>query len=52
MVASFVIRLKFFDEKKKPKQKDESPLAFLSSKWHWHNHVKPHQPIYVDIQIP
>jgi hypothetical protein len=43
--------LKLFDKKKKPKQKDQGPVAFLSSKWHLHNCVKTHQPICVDIQI-
>jgi hypothetical protein len=28
-----------------------NPLALSSSKWHWHNHVKTHWFIYVDIQI-
>jgi hypothetical protein len=44
--------LKFFDEKKLSKQKDENLLALSSPKWHWHNHVKTHSPICVDIQIP
>jgi hypothetical protein len=28
-------------------------MIFSSFKWHWHdhNHVKPHWPIYVNIQI-
>jgi hypothetical protein len=39
-------------EKKNPKEKDEGLLALLSFKWHWHDHVKTHQLVYVDIQIP
>jgi hypothetical protein len=44
--------LKFFDEKKQPKHKEEGPLTFSSSKWHWQNHVKTHQLVCVNIQIP
>jgi hypothetical protein len=48
---SLAMWLKFNDENKLSKQKDEDPLALSSSKWHWHNHVKTHSSICVDIQI-
>jgi hypothetical protein len=44
--------IEFFDKEKYPRQKDEGFLALSNSKWHWHNHVKTHQPICVDIQMP
>jgi hypothetical protein len=47
MFASFVMWFKIFDEKKQPKLKDENVLAFSSSKWHWHIHVKTHKSICV-----
>jgi predicted membrane-bound dolichyl-phosphate-mannose-protein mannosyltransferase len=28
------------------------PFSLLNSKWHWHNHVKTHKLVCVDIQIP
>jgi hypothetical protein len=40
------------DEQKLPRQKNESLLAFSSSKWIWHNHIKTHSHVYVNIQIP
>ncbi len=35
---------------KKPKQKKEGPLVLWSSTWHWHNHVRTHQLVYLNIQ--
>jgi hypothetical protein len=43
--------IKFFCQKKIIKIKEKGPLALSNSKWHWHNCVKSHLSIYVDIQI-
>jgi hypothetical protein len=32
-------------------KKDECPLAFSSSKWHWYSSVKTYQLVGVDNQI-
>jgi hypothetical protein len=42
----------FFVKKKKPRHKEKGFLALSNSKWHWHNHVKTHQLVCVNIQIP
>jgi len=51
MLTYFAMWLKFFDKKRKTKTKRWSLFGLSSSKWHWHNRVKTHQLIFVDIQI-
>jgi hypothetical protein len=43
--------IEFFYWRKVTKTKKEGPLVLSNSKWHSHNCVKTHSPIYVDIQI-
>ncbi len=50
-VCIFYNVIEFFLWRKITKTKSWSPMALSSSKWHWHNIVKTHQPICVDIQI-
>ncbi len=52
MLKSFAMWLRFFVRKRSSRQKKEGFLALASSKWHWHNHVKTHWLVFVNIQIP
>jgi hypothetical protein len=55
MFASFVMKLRFFLQKKVTKTKKEKKgglLALSYFTWHWHNRVKTHQLVCLDIQTP
>jgi hypothetical protein len=49
--CNFYNVIEIFYQRKITKAKRGGPLVLSNSKWHWHNWVKTHLLIYVDIQI-